>query len=50
MMKRTALSALLALCTVTAFAQNEVAPQPYEYKFTVVKEHAATPVKDQAKT
>lgn len=50
MMKKTVITALLALGTITTFAQKEVAPQPYEYKFTIVKEHSATPVKDQAKT
>lgn len=50
MMKKTVITVLLALGSITAFAQNEVVPQPYEYKFTIVKEHGATPVKDQAKT
>lgn len=52
MMKKISLTALVALSTMTAFAQGDTAQveSPYEYKFTIVKEQPATPVKDQAKT
>ena len=51
MMKKLSLAVLSALMTTTAFAQTETqVAQPYKYDFTIVKEHPATPVKDQAKT
>lgn len=53
MMKKISLTALVVLSTtITAFAQGDTAQveSPYEYKFTIVKEQPATPVKDQAKT
>ena len=51
-MKKIAILALLASTSVfnqSVIASNDV-EQPYVYEFTIVKEHAATPVKDQAKT
>ena len=50
MIKKFTLAAVLALVGTSAFAQNDSVESPYEYKFTIVKEHPATPVKDQAKT
>ena len=52
MIKKLTSAMLLVVMSTTAFAQTEkaTAEPTYEYKFTVVKEHAATPVKDQAKT
>ena len=52
MIKKLTSAMLLVAMSTTAFAQTEkaTAEPTYEYKFTVVKEHAATPVKDQAKT
>ena len=50
MIKKFTLAAVLALAGTAAFAQNDSSESAYEYKFTIVKEHPATPVKDQAKT
>lgn len=52
MMKKISVTALVALNVMSAFAQGDTAQEesPYEYKFTIVKEQPATPVKDQAKT
>ncbi len=52
MIKKLSLALLGACVATTAFAQTETesAEPTYEYKFTVVKEHPATPVKDQART
>ena len=47
-MRKLTIAALLA--STVAFAQTNTIEQPYEYKFTIEKELAATPVKDQAKT
>lgn len=47
-MRKLTIVALLA--STVAFAQPNSTEQPYEYKFTIEKELAATPVKDQAKT
>ena len=42
------------LVSTGAFSQSAIIPadveKPYKYEFTIVKELAATPVKDQAKT
>lgn len=51
MKKKLTMLATMALAVMPAFAQADNAnEQNYEYKFTVVKEHKATPVKNQHKT
>lgn len=51
MKKKLTMLAAMALAVMPAFAQADNAnEQNYEYKFTVVKEHKATPVKNQHKT
>ena len=50
MTKKLTLAVLSALVATTTFAQTEKKEPTYEYQFTIVKEHPATPVKDQAKT
>ena len=52
MKKKLTIAMFTALAAITTFAQTDsVTAEPtYEYKFTIVKEHPATPVKDQAKT
>ena len=52
MMRKLSIAVLSTFVATTLFAQAEAqsAAQPYKYDFTIVKEHPATPVKDQAKT
>ena len=51
MKKKLTMLAAMALAVMPAFAQADNAnEQNYEYKFTLVKEHKATPVKNQHKT
>ena len=51
MKKKLTMLAAMALAVMPAFAQADNAnEQNYEYEFTVVKEHKATPVKNQHKT
>lgn len=51
MKKKLTMLAAMALAVMPAFAQTDAdSVQNYEYKFSVVKEHKATPVKNQHKT
>ena len=53
MKKNLLLSAFCALAStiaISAQAQEQAASTPYKYKFSIVKENPATPVKDQAST
>ncbi len=50
MIKKLSVALFLALISMVAVAQSSEENAEYEYKFTIVKELPATPVKDQAKT
>ncbi len=47
-MKRVVFSALMMVCSVCVASAQETSETPEGYKFTMVKEVAATPVKDQS--